>query len=143
MAKLDRHLDVIQSALEEKLISRTESGYISSDLSNLRSFEADDKVLFRVPGLHGEMTYSWDGHFVVMRRVGQLDYEIGVCGNPKKKKRIVHINNLNPWREEEASVYHIVVATEDDDSVACKPKLVPRVLSPEQQNRVLVVLDEF
>ncbi len=40
-------------------------------------------------------------------------------------------------------MYRIVVATEDADSVACKPKLVPRVLSPEQQNRVLVVLDEF
>ncbi len=40
-------------------------------------------------------------------------------------------------------MYHIVVATEDADSVACKPKLAPRVLFPEQQNRVLVVLDEF
>ncbi len=61
----------------------------------------------------------------------------------QRRNRIVHINNLKPWREEEASVYHIVVATEDADSVACKPKLAPRVLFPEQQNRVLVVLDEF
>ncbi len=42
-------------------------------------------------------------------------------------------------------MYRIVVATEDDDSVVCKPKfnLVPRVLSPEQQIRVQAVLDEF
>ena len=55
MTKLDRRLDVIRSALEEKLISRRESGYISSDLSKLRSFEAGDKVLFRVLGLHGKL----------------------------------------------------------------------------------------
>ena len=55
MTKLDRRLDVIRSALEEKLISRRESGYISSDFSKLKSFEAGDKVLFRVPGLHGKL----------------------------------------------------------------------------------------
>ncbi len=90
MTKLDRRLDVIQSDLEEKLLSRTESGYISSDPSNLRSFETDNKVLFRVPELHGKMAYSWGGPFVVMRSVGQLDYEIGVCGNPKKKPDCSH-----------------------------------------------------
>ncbi len=80
---------------------------------------------------------------MVMKRVGQLDYEMVLVVTQRRKKWIVHINNLKPWREEEASMYRIVVATEDDDSVACKPRLVPRVLSPEQQNRVLAVLEEF
>ncbi len=48
--------------------------------SKLREFVVGSKVLYRIPGLSCKLADSWEGPYLVLERVGEVNYKIGKEG---------------------------------------------------------------
>ncbi len=46
----------------------------------LRTFKEGELVLYRVPGLSCKLSDSWQGPYIIMKRVGEVNYRIGKVG---------------------------------------------------------------
>ena len=62
--------------------------------------------------MKGKLDEGWDGPYEIYQKVSDVNYEI-IIPNRREKMKIVHINNLKGYHQEEATVHPIVVATED------------------------------
>ena len=65
-------------------------------------------VLTKIPHLGNKLDDTWDVPYEVIRKISNTKYEIAVPHH-RAKTKIVHINNLKTWIQEEAGVYRIVV----------------------------------
>ena len=69
-------------------------------------------VFMKIPRLGNKLDDAWDGPYKVISKISNTNYEI-VIPHHCAKIKTVHINNLNTWIQEEATVYRIVVAAGD------------------------------
>ncbi len=58
------------------------------DARALRVFSVNDQVLFRTPGLINKLKTSRE-----LKRILDLNYEVGWTNNGKRHKRVVHVNH--------------------------------------------------
>ena len=61
-----------------------------------RTFAEGDQVLVLLPVGHGKLAAQWQGPYSVIERVSPVTYAIDMSVK-KKRKRILHVNMLNPW----------------------------------------------
>ena len=66
--------------------------------AKLREFAVGSKVLYRIPGLSCKLADSWEGPYVVLERVGEVNYKICKEGATKHCK-VVHVNCLKKYCE--------------------------------------------
>ncbi len=57
-----------------KAIERRKTAYDRS--SKLRAFNIGEKVRYRIPGMHGSLSESWDGPYVVQKKYRMVNYRI-------------------------------------------------------------------
>ncbi len=77
-----------------------------------------DKVLCRIPGLNGKLEDSWEGPFIVLKKLSAVNYRIEEVDG-RKKKKVVHVNNVKKFKERELEICALTVLAEDhglDDS---------------------------
>ncbi len=65
--------------------------------TKLREFKEGDRVLYRVPGMTCKMSDSWQGPYLVIKRVGAVNYRIARIGKIKHSK-VVHVNCLKCFK---------------------------------------------
>ena len=91
-------------------------------------------VLTKIPLLGSKLDDAWDGPYEVIRKISNTNYEIAVPHH-RAKTKIVHINNLKTWKQEEARVYRIVVAADDMTDLEDGLKLHGSVATANQLER--------
>ncbi|XP_075779924.1 uncharacterized protein LOC142827821 [Pelodiscus sinensis] len=69
--------------------------------AQLRVFDPGQRVLVLLPTPGSKLLAKWQGPFEILRRVGDVDYEVKVSGR-KNDTRIYHINLLKAWKQREA-----------------------------------------
>ena len=59
--------------------------------ARLREFVVGQKVLYWIPGLSCKLADSWEGVYMVLERIGDVNYRISREGKVKHSK-VVHVN---------------------------------------------------
>ncbi len=80
--------------------------------TRLREFKEGEKVLYRVPGMSCKMADSWQGPYVVVKKVGAVNYRIGSIEKVKHNK-VVHVNCLKLFKER-VNISRLDVVIEDE-----------------------------
>ncbi len=78
------------AALRSEVTKESRMRHMNSG-SKARELKVGDKVLNRIPGLQCKLADSWEGPYVVVERMGKVNYKIGKQGS-KKRCKTVHIN---------------------------------------------------
>ncbi len=81
--------------------------------SKLRELVVESKVLYRIPGLSCKLADSWEGPYLVLERVGEVNYKIGKEG-ARKHWKVVHVNCLKKYRES-GSIGRLDVVVEEEE----------------------------
>ncbi len=84
----------------------------------LREFAVGSKVLYRIPGLSCKLLDSWEGPYIVLEKVGEVNYKIHKVG-AKKHSKVVHVNCLKRYWER-MSVGRLDVVVEEDSEAKTK-----------------------
>ncbi len=82
--------------------------------TKLREFREGDHVLYRVPGMTCKLSDSWQGPYLVVKRVGAVNYRIAKLGKVKHNK-VVHVNCLKSYKER-INIMRLDVVEEDCES---------------------------
>ncbi len=77
-----------------------------------RTLEVGDKVLLRVPGLHGALEASWEGPYSVTEKLSRVNYK--VCRDGSRNGKIVHINNTKVYKDRGKVVNSVCVVAEEN-----------------------------
>ena len=116
----------------------TKRGYDRGKL--LRTFDKDDLVLERIPGLSGKLEEPWRGPLEVVEKLGEVTYRVRMVKG-KRKSRVVHVNVLKRYLEKEECVNRLVVWMEDEDERIGRVELDPMLAEnfcQEELDRVLM-----
>ena len=81
-----------------------------------RTLNPGDLVLCRVPGMIPKLEESWHGPYRVLEKVNQVDYRVELS---KKRKKVLHINNLKLYMMREAAVCRVAIVAEDFSEDEC------------------------
>ena len=81
-----------------------------------RSLKPGDLVLCRIPGMTPKLADSWHGPYRVLEKVNQVDYRIEFS---KKRKKVLHVNNLKLYMGREVAVKRIAIVAEDFSEDEC------------------------
>ena len=112
-----------------------------------REFQPGDHVLVLLPTCARKLLAEWQGPYPVLRRVGQVSYEVDMMDR-KKRKRIFHVNMLRKWEIQDDLYMTEEVYNRDDivpwadDSGGERPT-VGIHLSPQQASQLDGLLQEF
>ncbi|MEE6507657.1 hypothetical protein FKM82_027996 [Ascaphus truei] len=143
-------LDMIGQFAKENLKSaqeRQERQYNQN--ARLRVFQPGDQVMLLLPTSESKLLAKWQDPFQVLRRTGEVNYEISQPGS-RKGKQIYHVNLLKPWKTMSSLFIH---PREGETDLG--PKLpkgstytdhqVPmgEQLTTEQRSDLLDVCDQF
>ena len=93
-------LVVMRYCAELKMVKGKESrlGLMNSRGSSLMDFAVRQKVLYRIPGLSCNLADSWEGPYVVLERIGDVNSRI--CRECKvKHSKVVHVNCVKKYCE--------------------------------------------
>ena len=96
-------------------------------------------VLTKIPRLGSKSDDAWDGPY---RKIINTNYEIAVPHH-RAKTKIVQINNLKTWKQEEARVYRIVVAADDMPDLEDGLKLHGSVATATQLEQLAIIKQNF
>ncbi len=92
-------LELMRDCAELKMAKGKESRLaLMNRGAKLREFAVGSKVLYRIPGLSCKLADSWEGPYVVLERVGEVNYKICKEGM-KKHCKVVHVNCLKKYCE--------------------------------------------
>ena len=61
-----------------------------------REFQPGDQVLVLLPTSTNKLIAQWQGPYVVVRRLGKVNYEVEM-DDKRKKKKTMHVNMLRKW----------------------------------------------
>ena len=75
-----------------------------------RKLEEGDQVLCRIPGMSHKLQESWHGPYTVVEKKNRVDYKVDVG---RRRKKILHINNLKKYYPREEEVMRLAVVAED------------------------------
>ena len=102
--------------------------------SKSRELEPGTQVLYRTPGMNAKLTDSWEGPYLIDKKLGPVTYSITVEGN--KRKKIAHINTLKEYNESIRRITAILEEDKQNDDISDtnnKIKLVPDDAHAERQ----------
>ena len=86
--------------------------------SRKREFQPGDQVLVLLPTSTNKLLAEWCGPYPVIRRLGEVNYEVKMTDR-RKKKRVLHINMLRQWHSPSAvSLLAEEVQEEVDDVIS-------------------------
>ena len=114
-----------------------------------REFQPDDQVLVLLPTSTSKFLAQWRGPYRVIRRIGQVDYEVDM-GDHRKRLRVFHVNMLKKWHVPAvASYFGDQGADEADDVVLWKDDaeetqpVINEELTPRQKQELQRLLHEY
>ncbi len=81
-----------------------------------REFQVGQKVRYRIPGKLSALSESWDGPYIVKKKLGSVNYQILKEG-AKGEGKVTHINNLMKLTERGTVNRLDVVSEEEDEEV--------------------------
>ena len=111
--------------------------------ARLRELEVDQMVLMRIPGPTGKLDDSWYGLNEVNSKLNDVNYEMVVHNYRRNKHKVVHINNLKTWVEQQARVLRIICAVEESSEAPTKLKLLGNAMPARGQQALTSLLNEF
>ena len=108
-----------------------------------RSFETNDEVLVRKPGLNSKLSESWEGPFRIIGKNSPLSYKIDTGG---RKLNSVHIQLIKKYERHEQvkRVTSVLEGDTDKDEITerySEAKVEAQELRPEEQHQLQAVLD--
>ncbi len=77
-----------------------------------RVLSEGDKVLCRIPGMAAKLDDSWEGPYLVLKKLNAVNYLIGEVDG-KKRNKVVHVNMVKKFKERELEVCALTVIAED------------------------------
>ncbi len=140
ISDLDSHISLVLQSLKDMLKDDIVAKRAVKDSRSLRALHVGQCVMMRVPGLNACLEASWEGPFVVLEKISDVNYKIAHTGR-KSKSKIVHINMLKVVNNDFNELSVVAVCDDEDecgfDNVIgqCVP-----VLSEECQSSLKVVL---
>ena len=99
-------------------------------------------VFTKIPRLGNKLDDAWEGPYEVIRKISNTNYEIAVP-HRRAKTKIVHINNLKTWKQEEARIYRIVIAADDMPDLEDGLKLHGSVATATQLEQLAIIKQKF
>ena len=102
--KMREKLDQLSSMAHQHLAraqTRQKTWYDRTARS--RSFVSGQKVLLLLPSSESSLLAKWQGPFTVLRRVGEVTYEIAMPDR-RRSKQIYHVNLLKRWIDRQSSI---------------------------------------
>ncbi len=117
VSRLSEKLQFLRDEVTKNVIvAREKRKERKKDVKGVRVFEVGAKVMYRIPGRLNKLSDSWDGPFVVLQRVGEVNYRIAREGS-RKNSKVVHVNVLKKFNE--LHVCRVDVVVEGDDHPKC------------------------
>eukprot|EP00731_Ephydatia_muelleri_P016412 Em0009g836a len=124
--------------------------------ARMREFKDGDQVLVLLPSSTSMLLASWQGPYVVKKRLSDVTYEVDMS-DKKKRKRIFHVNMLRAWHTPQVTQSlwagneeEVEDDTEGDDLVvwnsdaeASKQLMINEQLEDSQKIELLALLKEF
>ena len=101
-----------------------------------------DKVLCRIPGMVAKLDDSWDGPYIVLKKLSAVNYLIGEVDH-KKRRKVVHVNMFKKFKERELEVCALTVIAEDHGLEDGNVFLIDEECDEFDNNELLGVLSEF
>ncbi len=136
-------MPVIRTEMRNRLADVMVIQRDKEDTKSLKTFEVNDQVLFRTPGLVNKLDTAWQGPYSVVKRIGKLNYEIQWTKDGKKHKRVVHLNHLKPYNEQFLVVNRVMVTTDDADECSALNSVTAPTLTDSQKQELDSTLKEF
>ena len=81
-----------------------------------RNFQVGEKVRYRIPGKLSALAESWEGPFIIQKKLGEVNYQIQKEG-VKKEGKVTHINNLMKFTERGTVNRLDIVSEEEEEEV--------------------------
>ena len=81
-----------------------------------REFQLGDQVLVLLPTSTNKLIAQWQGLYVVVRRLGKVNYEVEMK-DKRKKRKIMHINMLRKWHVPLDPAYLSLRMVEDSEEL--------------------------
>uniref|UniRef100_A0A9J8BJ87 Gypsy retrotransposon integrase-like protein 1 n=1 Tax=Cyprinus carpio carpio TaxID=630221 RepID=A0A9J8BJ87_CYPCA len=97
--KMREKLDQLSTLAHDNQIrsqSRQKTWYDRN--ARLRTFQPGQKVLLLLPSSESSLLAKWQGPFEVLRKLGQVTYEIAMPGR-RQPQQVFHVNLLKQWNE--------------------------------------------
>ena len=120
---LQDKMEVWHEVHRERMKAAGEKRKVAYDRSTVdRKLEKGDKVLCRIPGIIEKLKEAWHGPYLVLEKVGPVNYKVKVG---RGRAKLLHINNLKKFWEREETVLRLALVAEDwseDEEVGTKLK---------------------
>ncbi len=137
MEELNNRLEKIKDIMYDNgLMAQAKAKQQHDKKTQVRQINEGDMVLLRSPGMLGKLDTAWKGPFEVLRKVSRVNVELGFPGGTRKKKRVVHVNHIKPYKQAETKVLRVMVIAEDPDEDELTPLLRGDQLDPVQQKEL-------
>ena len=113
--ELCSRLEVMREIAVSNAFTESAKKKVSYDKSSLdRTFCEGNKVLCRIPGMVFKLQDSWEGPFVVTRKLCPVNCIIEE-EEGRKRSKLVHVNNLKSFKERELEVCALTVLAEEKE----------------------------
>ena len=112
--------------------------------SKSREFLPGTHVLYRTPGMNAKLTDSWEGPYLIDKKLGPVTYSITI--DSSKRKKIVHINTIKEYNENIRRIAAILEDDKEDDDIVetnDKIKLVNDSVDEGRQTDIRSWCSEF
>ena len=101
MIDMRRKIDnLMNKATENVAKSQTKMKENYDKTASARVFEPGDKVLLFLPLGNSKLESKWQGPFVILRKITDVNYEV-MMPNKRKSKRIIHVNMMKLWYDKD------------------------------------------
>ena len=115
-----------------------------------RELKPGDQVLVLLPTSTNKLLAEWQGPYAVVRKVGQVVYEINMHDR-RCRKRLFHVNMLREWKEPDAFSFSAeeVCNEDEDDGRVCWERtrddepVVNDQLTQQQAEELRALLSDF
>ena len=101
--------------------------------SKSREFLPGTQVLYRTPGMNAKLTDSWEGPYLIDKKLGPVTYSITVEGN--KRKKIAHINTLKEYKDSIRKITTILEEDKQDDDIMDTNDKLKLIAGDTEENR--------
>ena len=113
--ELCSRLEVMREIAVSNALTESAKKKVSYDKSSLdRTFCEENNVLCRIPGMVFKLQDSWEGSFVVTRKLCPVNCIIEE-EEGRKRSKLVHVNNLKSFKERELEVSALTVLAEEKE----------------------------
>ena len=114
-----------------------------------RVLEPGEEVLVLLPTSSNKLLAKWQGPYRVIRRVGEVNYELSMP-DKRRRKAIFHVNMLKKWHQaEDTCLWAASVDSEEEEDTPSwrgesgKSPCVGSQLTEQQKGQLLELLTEF